>query len=304
MPNPFLKLKPGTITPLDGSDGLPASGHLWETPQIDALTAAHAAQRPLLVRGEAGSGKSQLARAAARILGTTLHKEVIHARFEARDLLYRFDSLQRLADAQAHLTDKVSKLEAYVRHGKLWQAVLDCQPRKARPVLLLDEIDKAEAEVPNGLLEALGNGRFSVPLLGEVVRRPDDVPAPLVVITTNDERELPPAFLRRCLVLTLQLPRGRALEAFLVKRGRLHFPALAERHPAVLQGAAEMLREDRRKARAEGIYEPGLSEYLDLLRAIESVGGDPMQRLADLRAFTFVKQPLIGSAIDHDAQDD
>lgn len=316
---------------LDSMASWPPTWHVFEKLHVDALLAAEAAGRPLLIRGEPGTGKSQIAHAAAFMARRMFIPFVVDSRTEASDLMWRFDAVARLSDA--HLSaaagtgaERGLEPHRYVQPGPLWWAfnwgTAETQRQRLRvpaaaperppfdwtpaqgTVLLLDEIDKAEAEVPNGLLEALGNGRFSVPLLGEVVRRPDDVPAPLVVITTNDERELPPAFLRRCLVLTLQLPRGRALEAFLVKRGRLHFPALAERHPAVLQGAAEMLREDRRKARAEGIYEPGLSEYLDLLRAIESVGGDPMQRLVDLRAFTFVKQPLIGSPADHDEQDD
>lgn len=309
----------------------PSSQHLFEKIHVDALQAAEAAGRPLLIRGEPGTGKSQLAHAAAFTARRMFIPFVIDSRTEASDLMWRFDAVARLSDA--HLSaaagtgaERGLEPHRYVQPGPLWWAfnwdTAEAQRQRLRvpaaapekppfdwspaqgTVLLLDEIDKAEAEVPNGLLEALGNGRFMVPLLGEVVRRPDDVPAPLVIITTNDERELPPAFLRRCLVLTLRLPRGKALEEYLMKRGRLHFPALAERHPDVLKDAAEMLREDRREAHREGVYEPGLSEYLDLLRAIESVGGDPMQRLKDLRAFTFVKQPLIGSAADREEQED
>lgn len=269
MSNPFLKVKPGTITALDDSDGLPSSGHLWEAPQIDALTAAHAAQRPLLVRGEAGSGKSQLARAAARILGTSLHKEVIHARFEARDLLYRFDSLQRLADAQAQLTEKVSQLEGYVRHGKLWQAVQACRPRKARPVLLLDEIDKAEADVPNAMLDVLGNGRFECEWTNETVQ-PASGEMPLIVITTNEERELPAAFVRRCLVLNLNPPKDeKRFLLWLADRAKAHADLMIE--PAVADSAAQRVWTDRQAAIAQGQHRVGLAEYIDLLRALNEL---------------------------------
>ena len=129
--------------------------------------------------------------------------------------------------------------------------------------------------MPNGLLEALGNGRFTVGLTGEVVERQGQQPAPLVIITTNDERELPAAFLRRCLVLTLALPKGSALVDHLVKLGRLHFPALAQAHDKVLKSAAEMLVDDRQQAYDAGVYQPGPAEYLDLLRAMVGLGGPP-----------------------------
>lgn len=322
---------PLTSRRLESMASWPSSQHLFEKIHVDALQAAEAAGRPLLIRGEPGTGKSQLAHAAAFTAHRMFIPFVIDSRTEASDLMWRFDAVARLSDA--HLSaaagtgaERGLEPHRYVQPGPLWWAfnwsTAEAQRQRLRvaaaapelppfdwspaqgAVLLLDEIDKAEAEVPNGLLEALGNGRFMVPLLGEVVRRPDDVPAPLVIITTNDERELPPAFLRRCLVLTLRLPRGKALEEYLMKRGRLHFPALAERYPDVLKGAAEMLRKDRRKAHIEGVYEPGLSEYLDLLRAIESVEGHPMERLEDLRAFTFVKQPLIGSTADREEPED
>jgi len=162
-------------------------------------------------------------------------------------------------------------------------------------VLLIDEIDKADSDLPNGLLEALGNGQFGVDLLGETVRRAVDVPPPLVIITTNEERELPAAFLRRCFVLTLTLPTDTGeLVKRLLERGEIHFSDLHRKHPKLLEEAAHLLAEDRATAKNAGLYKPGVAEYLDLLRALDQWGGeDPHQTLKDLKEFTFCKQPAI-----------
>ncbi|MEF8758731.1 MAG: AAA family ATPase [Candidatus Accumulibacter sp. UW25] len=297
----------------------PASHHRFDAAQVLALQAAEAAGRPLLVRGDPGTGKSQLAHAAAVAAQRLFLAVVVDARSEASDLLWRFDAIARLADA--HLAavpgsdaPRDLKPKRYVEPGALWWAfdwngaagqladtrvggVVPDLPDKAwtpqrGTVLLIDEIDKAEADLPNGLLEALGNGRFAVPPLGTVVKRPAEVPAPLVIVTSNEERELPPAFLRRCLVLTLALPKTPAeLSAYLVERGELHFPELAKTHSAALTMAAEQLIADRARAVEEGVYTPGLAEYLDLLRVLDRMGGDPVGRLKDLRAYFFDKQP-------------
>ena len=269
MANPFLKLKADQITPLDDQDGMPKAGHTWLQPQIDALVAAHAAQRPLLVRGEAGSGKSQMARAAAKVLASPLHKEVVHGRFEARDLLYRFDAIQRLADAQAQLHDQVKDTAAYLRHGKLWQAIDDCRPGQPRPVLLIDEIDKADADVPNALLDVLGNNRFEDEWTHTPVA-PKSGEMPLIVITTNEERELPAAFVRRCLVLNLNPPKDeRNFIAWLVKLASAHTELDVE--AGVALRAAERVWADRSAALDLGQQRVGLAEYVDLLRALHEL---------------------------------
>ena len=298
----------------------PQAAHVFEADHIVALRAAEAAGRPLLVRGDPGTGKSQLAHAAAVAAQRQFLPLVVDARTEATDMMWRFDAVARLADA--HLASVPGSgaptgldVAAYLQPGALWWAFnwegalqqakaarikvnvpklpphdFGWTPQKGT-VLLVDEIDKAEADVPNGLLEALGNGRFTVGLTGEVVERQGDQPAPLVIITTNDERELPAAFLRRCLVLTLVLPKGNALVDHLVKLGRLHFPALAQAHEKVLKSAAEMLVDDRQQAYDAGVYQPGPAEYLDLLRAMAGLGGPPDEHLALLRRFNYHKQP-------------
>ena len=144
-------------------------------------------------------------------------------------------------------------------------------------VVLLDEIDKADSSVPNGLLDALGQGGFE----GPAGRRVEcgAIP-PLVVVTTNEERSLPDAFLRRCLVLQMRLPRDRSrLVEWLKRRGRAHFDSghLAE---AVFVQAAEMLADDRQRLVRQGLTPPGCAEYLDLLRSVARSEPDHARQVA------------------------
>ncbi len=282
------------LRPIGSSpEDTPTIRHLFEPRELDAVNAALAAGRPLLVRGEPGSGKSQLARAAAHGLGRAFVAKVIDARTEARDLLWTFDAVRRLADAQVlaargllpgeTVEEQLAELR-YVAPGPLWWAfdwpgaaapaegivvepppvAVDCSAEDG-VVVLLDELDKADSSVPNGLLDALGQGGFEGPagLRVECGAMP-----PLVVVTTNEERSLPDAFLRRCLVLQLRLPRDRStLVEWLKRRGRAHFSA-GELADSVLAKAAEMLAEDRERLLRQGLTPPGAAEYLDLLRAV------------------------------------
>lgn len=290
----FLDIAPGHVQTLEPYGTLPGTVHVFDRASIDAVNAALAARRPLLVRGEPGTGKSQLARAAASALGRAFLPFTVDARSEARDLLYTVDTVARLADAQvaAHLPgdpqrDVRSELaEArYTTPGPLWWAfdwpsaqrqaelahgVTPWTPEgwseAASAVVLLDEIDKADPAVPNGLLEALGQGEFRTPG-GETVaaRKPPAAP-PFVLVTTNEERTLPDAFVRRCLVLQLGWPAEReGLLAALVDRGGAHFGDLA---PDLLRDAAAMVADDREEVARRGLCPPGGAEYLDLLRAI------------------------------------
>lgn len=292
--------------------------HLFEPRDVHAINAALAAGRPLLVRGEPGVGKSQLARAAAKGLDRWYVSKVIDARTEAQDLLWDFDAVRRLANAQALRAEMLVEGETvrqhldelnYVRPGPLWwgfdwngalkqaaragtspPAGTLTEPADRGAVVLLDEIDKADSSVPNGLLECLGNRRFAGPAGTEV--RCGAVP-PLVVVTTNEERSLPDAFLRRCLVLQLSLPTGSDLTDWLHKRGRAHFDE-EEIAEEVLQRAAEMLVEDRAAAQRRGLSPPGGAEYLDLLRALFHLGRDTAHRielLDEIRDFTLRKHP-------------
>ena len=201
------QLKPGQVQRIPATIHLDATVHQWSQAEIDALTLALSARRPLLVRGEPGTGKTQLARAAAHQLGWTLHATTIHPRFEASDLLYRFDAVKRLADAQAR--EPNLREENYWEPGPLWKAYdwpLACRYGSCRPkaeseaetkpkghVVLLDEIDKADSDLPNSLLDVLGQRAFEIPALNLQFGAPQQQ-LPLIIITTNEERELPAAF--------------------------------------------------------------------------------------------------------------
>lgn len=268
--NPFIDLTAKTTTELAQGDRFPAAGHYWSQPEIDALIFAFAARRPLLVRGEAGSGKSQIARAAAQHLKSDDPLvEVIHPRFEALDLLYRVDVVERLADAQIKELDKTN--QKYVKRGRLWQALERMhQSQDCIPVLLIDEIDKADADLPNALLDVLGNRSFDVPQLDHCTIHAPAQRWPLIIITTNEERELPPAFIRRCAVLNLNPPKDDAIFIeWLIKRGRVHTHlTIAEdaRHTAAMQ-----VLEDRNQAARLGYPKVGLAEYIDLLTALHEL---------------------------------
>ena len=318
-------IRPGHVLRLDETDHLGASHHQWDQCEIDALTLALAANRPLLVRGEPGTGKTQLARAAAQHLGWALESVTIHARFEPQDLQWRFDAIKRLADASSPATT-AKKLETrradYWEPGPLWKAYDwatateygSCRPSKdaASPppapagfVVLIDEIDKADADLPNALLEVLGARCFSIPALNLKIGGPNR-PQPLVIITTNEERELPPAFQRRCVVLNLDAG-SRDYQAWLIERGRAHFGALTDEahgvsRPAliednVLQLAARQLMVDRDAARDAGLPPPGAAEYLDLLHAVHELEpGKPNAQLDWLRklsAYAYVKNAAV-----------
>jgi MoxR-like ATPase len=309
--------------PLPPQGAWPASVHVFDARSARAIRAALAAQRPLLVRGEPGTGKSQLARAAAVVLQRLFVAEVIQSRSESQDLQWRFDAVGRLGEAQALGAAKLTADEVrsrldpinYLSPGPLWWVLdwhsADEQQRRANgsfappvppkdwqpehgSVLLLDEIDKADADLPNGLLETLGNGAFHPPWRESPVQVRGEAPPPLVIVTTNEERELPAAFVRRCLVLNLHLPDDPAgFVAFLVARGKVHFKARC--HPDVFEAAARQLWDDRRQAELQGMTPPGQAEYLDLLRVVATLEPDLYRQkdfIAEVGEFTFNKHPV------------
>ena len=293
----MLNVKPNETRTIPAVGSWPETEHVFEEKSIWAVNAALTAQRPLLVRGEPGVGKSQLARAAAFALNRVFISEVVHARSECQDLQYHFDALARLGEAQAlgaagETVDVKKALNPlkYLSPGALlwafnWNMAKgqsktsingvrkpekpdDWSPEQGS-VVLIDEIDKADADLPNGLLETLGNGAFSVPYLDAPIKMKPGVPAPLVVITTNGERELPSAFVRRCLVLHMGLPKKEEdLVPWMMARGRIHFNELSEK---VMEKAARMLWKDRQEAKEKNHPPPGQAEYLDILRALVGI---------------------------------
>lgn len=337
----FLDVDPNTPVhlkekgePAEGKLKPPEQVHLFDDDAIDAINAALAARRPLLLRGEPGVGKSQMARAAARALKRNFVQFVVDAHCEPRDLLWHFDAVRRLADAQLGnaLQEKPDVLKKkldvanYVQPGPLWwafewetaknqaenvkQPFPEPQYEECRPengcVLLIDEIDKAEMDVPNGLLEALGDCRFTP--MGSKKPVCATTPFPLVIITTNEERMLPPAFVRRCLVLHMDLfrdsgkqsevsdenkPPRKNASTILIERAQAHFPGLDEEE--VLRPAVEMLLKDRAFAKKEQLLPlPGQAEYLDLVRAVKELSalgkGDPETLIKRLSRYITGKQ--------------
>ena len=302
----------------------PQAMHQFEAESIAALRTALAARRPLLLRGEPGTGKSQLARAAAYALGRLFIYQVIDAHTESQDLLWRFDAVARLAEAQAlqgrelKAEERKSLLESkkFISPGPIWWALdyktanevygnshyqLD-RPEEPNTdgqtgqgsVLLIDEIDKANLELPNGLLEILGNNAVRIPFLNSAIGGKEQLP-PLVIITTNEERELPAAFVRRCLVLHLDLPKeDGAFVKLMVERAQLHFGEACD--TALYKNAAELLLRERKRADDKGLpNRPGQAEYLDMLRALVVLGKNDRQKHADMlktiSQFTLWKYP-------------
>ncbi|MBY5973554.1 AAA family ATPase [Pseudooceanicola marinus] len=163
-----------------------------------AVNAAITLQRPLLVKGEPGTGKTELARQVAQSLGAPMIEWNIKSTTKAQQGLYEYDAVSRLRDSQLG-EERVHDVKNYIRQGKLWQAFTAPE----RVVLLIDEVDKADIEFPNDLLQELDKMEFHVYETGETIRAEN---RPIVIITSNNEKELPDAFLRRCFFHYIRFP--------------------------------------------------------------------------------------------------
>lgn len=276
-PPPVVKFPAEGAAPGGVGDQREGSVYVYSDEITLAVNVALATRRPLLVRGPSGGGKSSLARNVANVLKYRYYEAVISSRTQARDLLWEVDLLRRLHDAQIPNQPFEADLAPYVVPGVLWWAFdrpsallrrgdtkepgAQTHPDAARAVVLLDEIDKADPDVPNNLLVPLGSLQFLVEETGELVQTTRDQ-APLVFITTNDERELPAAFLRRCVEVVLP----PASVERLVEIGKAHFPNVEE---ATLTTVAEHIGKSFVAAGKTGDTKPSPAEYLDTLRACE-----------------------------------
>jgi len=216
-----------------------------------AVNAAIALERPLLVKGEPGTGKTELARQVAAALGLPIIEWHIKSSTKASQGLYEYDAVSRLRDSQ--LGDaRVNDVANYIRHGKLWQAFT--APGKV--VLLIDEVDKADIEFPNDLLQELDRMEFHVYETGETVRA---LHRPVVIITSNNEKELPDAFLRRCFFHYIRFPDVETLRRIV----EVHHPGIKE---ALLTVALTRFYEVRETPGLK--KKPSTSEVLDWLKLL------------------------------------
>jgi len=216
-----------------------------------AVNAAVTLQRPLLIKGEPGTGKTQLAQEIAKALGRPLHEWHIKSTSKAQQGLYEYDAVSRLRDSQ--LGDaRVHDIANYIVKGKLWEAFASDE----QPVLLIDEIDKADIEFPNDLLRELDRMEFYVYETRELVRARH---RPIIVITSNNEKELPDAFLRRCFFHYIRFPDEETMTRIV----DVHYPGLRKELLAEALSAFFRLRE------APGLRKkPSTSELLDWIKLL------------------------------------
>ena len=192
-----------------------------------AVNAAITLERPLLVKGEPGTGKTELARQVAAALGVPILEWAVKSTTRAQQGLYEYDAVSRLRDSQLG-DERVHDISNYIRKGKLWQAfdakarvVLLAFQAPGRVVLLIDEIDKADIEFPNDLLQELDRMEFHVYETGETIRARH---RPIVIITSNNEKELPDAFLRRCFFHYIRFPDIETLRRIV----EVHHPGIKQ----------------------------------------------------------------------------
>lgn len=272
------------------------------TPELaEAVNLAIALGRPLLLQGDPGCGKTMLARAVAYTLGLPLEESYIKSTTRARDLLYNYDAVSRLYESQLNVAQsgedgRGPSLDPvrYIRLGPFGRAIVRARYGR-RSVVLIDEIDKADLDFPNDLLRELDELRFTITETGETHAVPPNPGLrPIVFVTHNEEKPLPPAFLRRCIYHELTFPRDRTLLAEVLAAHDAASPKLAT---AAVEVLMEMWGRDLTR-------KPGISELLDWARILEARDTDPTTLETQLPAIdALIKSPLDQRVVrDHLAQ--
>ncbi len=242
------------------------SAYVAEKDLTVAVNAAIKLERPLLVKGEPGTGKTELALQIAKALGLELIEWSVKSTTKAQQGLYEYDAVSRLRDSQLG-DERVNDVANYIRRGKLWEAFA----ADKKTVLLIDEIDKADIEFPNDLLQELDRMEFFVYETGETIRARH---RPIVIITSNNEKELPDAFLRRCFFHYIRFPDMETLQRIV----DVHYPGIKQ---ALVREALTQFYEVRETAGLK--KKPSTSEALDWIRLLVSDDVEPETLRGDAR---------------------
>ncbi|HBF13888.1 MAG TPA: MoxR family ATPase [Deltaproteobacteria bacterium] len=241
----------------------------------DVVNVSLAIGRPLLIKGEPGTGKTVLASSVAQAIGRPLLTWNVKSTTKAQEGLYNYDTVQRLNDSRFG-EGNVRDIKRYIKLGKMGEAFTSSEP----VVLLIDEVDKADLEFPNDLLTELDEMRFSIPETGEEIKARH---CPLVVITSNSEKELPDAFLRRCVFYYIEFPDIEMMKQIV----KVHFPDIEK---TLLENALRRFYQIRAQTHLR--KPPSTSELIDWLHALMAMGVGAQDLLKDI--------PLLGCLIKKD----